>query len=197
MSVKYIQDLLRYHSIMLKRQQQAAQNRKDLLEAALTIFRKHGIRAPLQLVIDEASVGRATFYRNFADRRALVIALMEQALCRLEERATQFADRPDGFILLIQNHIHNLPYLTALMEYWRVIERHDPVLVDIYRKRDQILQPLIDRAIAHGICRADLTPKDYGLFTAILRASFQGLTDDEQIKLATRAVELLINGVKA
>lgn len=182
---------------MLKRQQQAAQNREILLDAALTIFRKHGIRAPLQMIMDEANVGRATFYRNFADRRALVIALMQQALLRLEERAAQFADRPDGFILLIQNHVHNLPYLTALMEYWRVIERQDPVLVDLYKKRDEILQPLIDCAIEHGVCRADLTPKDYGLATAILRASFQGLTDDEQIKLATRAVELLINGIKA
>ena len=49
---------------MSKRQLQAAQNREDLLEAALNIFRKQGIRAPLQLIIDEAGVGRATFYRN-------------------------------------------------------------------------------------------------------------------------------------
>lgn len=75
---------------MRKRQQQAAQNREDLLDAALTIFRKQGIRAPLQLVIDQAGVGRATFYRNFQDRRELVVALMEQALTRLDERAKVF-----------------------------------------------------------------------------------------------------------
>ena len=50
---------------MSKRQQLASQNREDLLEAAIHIFRKHGIRSPLQLVIDEAGLGRATFYRNF------------------------------------------------------------------------------------------------------------------------------------
>lgn len=182
---------------MLTRQQQAAQNREDLLEAAISVFRKHGIRAPLQMIIDEAKVGRATFYRNFQDRRELVIALMEQALTRLEHRAEQYKNHPNGFILLIQNHVHNLPYLTALMEYWRVIERDDPVLVGIYQKRDAILQPLIDQGIAHGICRADLTAKDYGLVAAILRASFQGLTDEEQIRLANRAVELLIHGIQA
>ncbi|MEK7740046.1 MAG: helix-turn-helix domain-containing protein, partial [Pseudomonadota bacterium] len=108
------------------RQKQAAQNREDLLNAALKIFRKQGIRAPLQLVIDEAGVGRATFYRNFQDRRELVIALMEQALTRLDERAKSFSEYPDGLIRLIRNHVENLPYLTALMEYWRVIDRNDP-----------------------------------------------------------------------
>ncbi len=196
MSVKYTKDYTSPKP-MLKRQQQAAKNREDLLIAALTIFRKHGIRAPLQLVIDEAKVGRATFYRNFQDRRELIVALMEQALQRLEERAQYFSQFNDGLIQLIQNHVHNLPSLTALMEYWRVIDRHDPIMINIYQKRDAILQPLIDQAIEHKICRADLTSKDYALITGILRASFQGMTDEEQMALANRAVDLLINGIKA
>lgn len=182
---------------MQKRQQIAAQNRQDLLGAALKVFRKQGIRAPLQLVIDEAGVGRATFYRNFKDRHELVVALMEQALTRLEERAKQYSAYPDGLIQLIRNHVNNLPYLTALMEYWRVIDRDDPILISIYQRRDAILQPLIDRAIEHQVCRADLTTHDYALITGILRASFQGLTDEEQIQLARRAVDLLIDGIKA
>lgn len=182
---------------MLKRQQQAAQNREDLLAAALKIFREQGIRAPLQLIIDEAGVGRATFYRNFQDRRALVLALMEQALSRLEERAENYLQYPDGMFRLIQNHVDNLPYLTALMEYWRVIDHDDPALINIYQRRDQILQPLIDQAVSNHVCRPDLTTKDYSLITGILRASFQGMNDAEQVKLAKRAVDLLIHGMKA
>ncbi len=91
---------------MTSRQQRAAQNREELLEAAVQVFRTQ----------------RATFYRNFDDRRALVIALMEQALERLAVRAEAFSQYDDGFIRLIENHVYNLPYLTALMEYWRVIE---------------------------------------------------------------------------
>ena len=181
----------------LNRQQKAVQNRIDLLNAALLIFRHHGIRAPLQMVIDEAGVGRATFYRNFADRKALVIALMEYGLERLEKNAQHFIQFEDGLFQLIRNHIHNLPLLTALVDYWRVIEHHDPVLIEIYARRDAILQPLIDKAIAHGVCRADLTPKDYAMITGILRSSFQGLNEQEQVRLATRAVDLLINGIKA
>ncbi|WP_394357224.1 TetR/AcrR family transcriptional regulator [Acinetobacter chinensis] len=182
--------------VIPKRQLQASQNRADLLEAALKIFRLHGIRAPLQLIIEEAGVGRATFYRNFQDRRALVIALMEQALDRLEIRAARYAPYPDGFLRLIQNHVDNLPYLTALMEYWRVISYDDPVLVEIYQRRDQLLQPLIDQAIAHGVCRADFSSKDYAMITAILRSSFQGMDDEAQRALAKRALDLLIHGIR-
>ncbi|MBI1451299.1 MULTISPECIES: TetR/AcrR family transcriptional regulator [Acinetobacter] len=182
---------------MSLRQERATQNREELLAAAIRIFRMHGINAPLQLIIDDAQVGRATFYRNFSDRRELVLALMEQALNRLESRARQHAQYEDGFIRLIYDHIHNIPYLTALMEYWRVIDRHDPAMVQIYQRRDSILQPLIDTAIQHGLCRADFSPQDYAMVTSILRSALQGYTHAEQEKLATRAVELLLNGIRA
>ncbi|SPL68995.1 DNA-binding transcriptional repressor AcrR [Acinetobacter stercoris] len=182
---------------MLTRQQQAAQNREDLLKAALIIFRHHGIRAPLQKIIDQAGVGRATFYRNFKDRKELVIALLEFGLERLEKNANYFIQFEDGLFQLIRNYVNNLPQLTALVDYWRVIDHHDPILIEIYTRRDAILQPLIDKAVQHKVCRADLTPKDYAMIVGILRSSFQGLTDDEQIKLANRAVDLLINGIKA
>lgn len=179
------------------RQQVAAQNRQTFLSAATDIFRLHGINAPLQLVIDKAQLGRATFYRNFQDRRALVLALIEQALERLEKNAHYYSQFNDGFIQLIENHVENLPYLTALMDYWRVIDRHDPVMIEVYQRRDSILQPLIDKAIQHKICRADLSTQDYAMITAILRTSFQGLTEMEQQRLAKRAIDLLLNGIRA
>jgi len=182
---------------MSTRQQLAAQNREELLAAAIDVFRMHGINAPLQMIIDQAQVGRATFYRNFADRRELVLALMQQALDGLEMRAQNHAQYPDGFIRLIQDHIYNIPYLTALMEYWRVIERDDPIMVGIYQRRDAILQPLIDTTIANGTCRADFQPGDYAMVTSILRSALQGYTYAEQEKLAKRAVELLLNGIRA
>lgn len=178
------------------RQERAVQNKEELLAAAITIFRTHGINAPLQLIIDEAQVGRATFYRNFSDRRNLVLALMQHALDRLESRARNHSHHEDGFIRLIHDHVQNIPYLTALMEYWRVIDRNDPAMVSIYQRRDAILQPLIDQAIANGTCRSDFSPRDYSMVTSILRASLQGYTDAEQERLATRAVDFLLNGIR-
>lgn len=196
MSAKYSNSFIHLF-FMSTRQESAVQNRQIFLNAATDIFRLHGINAPLQLVINQAKLGRATFYRNFKDRRALVLALIEQALERLEKKAYYYSQFNDDFVQLIQSHIDHLPDLTALIEYWRVIERSDPIMIEIYQRRDSILQPLIDKAIAHKICRSDLTPKDYAMLTAILRSSFQGLTDIEQRTLASRAIDLLLNGMRA
>ena len=171
---------------MSTRQQLAAQNREELLNAAIHVFRIHGINAPLQLIMDQANVN---------DRRDLVLALMEDALNRLEARANNYAQFEDGFIRLIQDHIYNIPYLTALMEYWRVIDRADPVMIEIYQRRDAILQPLIDQSIANGTCRTDFKAADYAMVTSILRSALQGHTEADQEKLAKRAVEFLLHGI--
>lgn len=181
---------------MARRQQLAAHNRDELLHAAEEIFRTHGVNVPLQMVIDHAGVGRATFYRNFADRKALIEALLEKAIQRLEQRAKDLLGFEDGFIRLLETHVEQLPHLIVLIDYWRIIDRNDPIMLNIYQRRDRALQPLIDQAIKHKLCREDLTPKDFAMITAILGSSFQGHTATDQVELAKRAIELLLNGIK-
>lgn len=181
---------------MAKRQQLAAHNRDELLNAAEEIFRKQGVHVPLQAIIDHASVGRATFYRNFADRKALIAALLERAITRLEQKAKELRVFNDGFIRLIEGHIEQIPQLVVLIDHWRIIDRQDPIMLNIYERRDKALQPLIDQAIQHQLCRADLTPQDFGMITAILGSSFQGHQASDQLRLAKRAIELLLNGIK-
>ncbi len=181
---------------MAKRQQLAAHNRDELLNAAEEIFRKQGVHVPLQAIIDHAGVGRATFYRNFADRKALIAALLERAITRLEQKAKELRVFNDGFIRLIEGHIEQIPQLVVLIDYWRIIDRQDSIMLNIYERRDKALQPLIDQAIQHQLCRADLTPQDFGMITAILGSSFQGHQASDQLRLTKRAIELLLNGIK-
>ena len=182
---------------MVKRQQLAAYNRDELLNAAEEIIRRHGIHVPLQKIIDHAGVGRATFYRNFADRKALIVALLEQAITRLEQKANALAHFNDGFIRLIETHIEQLSHLVVLMDYWRVIDRQDPIMQHIYQRRDHALQPLIDQAIHCQLCRPDLTPQDFTIITTVLGSSAQGHPKSEQIRLAKRAITLFLNGISA
>ena len=44
----------------------AATRRAQLLDAADTVFTQHGVNAPLELVVEQAGVGRATLYRHLA-----------------------------------------------------------------------------------------------------------------------------------
>lgn len=181
---------------MPSRQQLAAHNRDELLSAAEEIFRTHGIYVPLQVIIDHAGVGRATFYRNFDDRRALILALLEKGTLLLENKAAELEVFDDGFIRLVESHLDQLPFLIVLTDYWRVIDRNDPVMLKIYERREKALQPLINNAIKNKLCRSDLTAQDFGMITSILGSSFQGYTSEVQDRLAKRAVELLLNGIK-
>ncbi|MEG2632881.1 MAG: helix-turn-helix domain-containing protein, partial [Comamonas sp.] len=50
----------------------AALRRAQLLDAADAVFTVHGVNAPLELVVEHAGVGRATLYRQFPDRDAIL-----------------------------------------------------------------------------------------------------------------------------
>lgn len=181
---------------MSKRQKIAAHNRDELLNAAEECFRIHGINVPLQVVIDHAGVGRATFYRNFCDRKALISALLERAITQLEQKAGHFQQFEDGLFRLIEGHIGQLPKLAILQDFWRVIDRQDPIMLKIYERRNNALNPLIENAIEQKMCRADLTADDYAMVTAMLGSSFQGHEPEEQTRLAKRAIELLFHGIQ-
>ncbi|RBF86955.1 TetR/AcrR family transcriptional regulator, partial [Xanthomonas oryzae pv. oryzae] len=62
----------------------AALRRRQILDAADEVFSEHGVNAPLELVVERAGLGRATLYRNFPDRLALMTALMARGLDGLE-----------------------------------------------------------------------------------------------------------------
>ncbi len=180
---------------MSKHIKRAAKNREDLIEAAVEMFKTHGMMVPLQVIIDHANVGRATFYRNFADRKMLVYALLEQSLVKLKQRTQLYQTYPDGLIRLIQSHVNHLNHLSALMEYWRVLDYSDASLQALIQQHQRIIQPLIDQAILHKVCRPDFNFEDYRSIVTMLSSSFRGHTEQEQIRMASRVIDLLLNGI--
>src|SRR5215203_902733 len=57
----------------------AARNRERILQAARKLIARRGVRAiSLDDVVAEAGVGRATLFRRFPDRAALLLALLDE-----------------------------------------------------------------------------------------------------------------------
>jgi AcrR family transcriptional regulator len=57
----------------------AARNRARILDAARRLIAKHGVQqVTLERVAAEAGVGRATLFRRFPDRGALLLALLDE-----------------------------------------------------------------------------------------------------------------------
>ena len=51
-----------------------------MIDAAAAEFAERGYNVPLDAIAERAGVGRATLYRNFADRGILALAVFEQQL---------------------------------------------------------------------------------------------------------------------
>lgn len=62
----------------------AARNREKLVAAAEIVFAQHGAQAPLQLIAEQAGLGRGTLYRHFPDREAIVFAVFEARVIDFE-----------------------------------------------------------------------------------------------------------------
>ena len=77
------------------------QNRTALLHAAREVLAEQGLEAPLDLIAERAGVGRATLYRQFPDREAILLALLERSTELLQAQALAVQERPDAFFVLL------------------------------------------------------------------------------------------------
>lgn len=66
------------------RRRDAQQHREALIKAAAECFAEAGYGVALEDVADRAGVGRGTLYRNFNDRMALILAVFEHEVDRLD-----------------------------------------------------------------------------------------------------------------
>ena len=175
----------------------AQAHRALLLDAADQVFSEHGVHVALELVTARAGVSRATLYRNFPDRAALIAALLERAFERLEAEALQLEGQSNGLFQLL-GHLAEMVALSApVSDHWRAINIGSPVLAKAQMRLNRMVSPLLAQAIASGTCRADLTTKDVVLVSTMLGSCLRGRTKAERRSLSKRALVLLLEGLRA
>lgn len=170
----------------------AALRRDQILDAADAVFASHGVTAPLDLVVARAGVGRATLYRNFPDRAALVDSLLERALAGLEDEAGQL----DLFGLLERVALR-IAASPAVTDYWRAVEPGHPMARSGRERLARLFRAPLAAAVDGGACRADLRPADVVLLCGMLGAALRGATPATRRAQARRALELLADGIAA
>ncbi|KQQ97332.1 TetR/AcrR family transcriptional regulator [Massilia sp. Leaf139] len=168
----------------------AALRRDQILDAADAVFSERGITAPLDLVVTRAGVGRATLYRNFPDRAALVEALFERAIGVLESAAPAH----DLFGLVEQVGLA-LVASPALADYWRALEPGHPAATGARERLAKLFRAPLAASQAREECRADLRPADLVLVAGMLGAALRGATPAKRRNLVRRALELLQDGL--
>jgi AcrR family transcriptional regulator len=74
----------------------AQRNRDALLATARAVFAREGTDVPLEVVAQEAGVGRGTLYRHFPTREHLLAAILRDNATVLEEKARELLESPES-----------------------------------------------------------------------------------------------------
>lgn len=142
------------------RRSDAVRNAERVFAAALDVSARHGLDVGPSEVAAAAGVGRATVYRSFPSREALISAVVEHKLAILTERLDEVSRHEDAWLGLRE-------MIVALMEYVRT----DRLLGDALLRWPDLFPPasrastrlaaLLDRGrrqrvIAEGVTGFDL-----------------------------------------
>lgn len=152
-----------------RRRADARANRAALLDAAARAVMRDGYAVPLDRIAQEAGVGVGTLYRNFADREALITALVDrsyQLVADLARAAAMCEDEPldaiKGFFEGVVATRHRL--VLPLMGGPAVTGRINPHSFEI----STALQSVIQRGISNGTIRSDVGAPDIMVAGAML-----------------------------
>ena len=181
----------------IQKRSDAQMHRTLLLDAADMVFSEHGVHAALELVTAQAGVSRATLYRNFPDRDALMGALLERTFEKLEAQAQNLQKRNDALFCMLEHMASLVAECAPVSDHWRAADRDSPVLAGAQRRLTRLVKPLLAQAISSGTCRPDLTAKDVILVSSMLGSGLRGRNAAQRRSLSRRALHLLLDGLRA
>jgi AcrR family transcriptional regulator len=174
--------------------QDAARRRADILEAARAVFAESGLEAPLDLIAERAGVGRATLYRNFADRYVLALAVFVDQLEQLAERTRARGDDPQAFFAFIEDladlQVRNAGLAAALRA-----PSSAEMLARLRRTLVEAGGPPLARAQAAGLVRPDLGPEDVRVIALLLSSAANASGVDPQA-MSERARMIVLEGLR-
>lgn len=172
----------------------AVERRERLLDAAETEFTQKGINTPLESVAERAGVGSGTFYRNFPDRQALLDALLDRSLARMENQLIDDG-RSKSVYDLIEHIAQSLVMSPVLSEYWRSAGRTLEV-ANLARERFiRIVDRCLKAESSECHLRSDIVAEDFPLISSMLGGILCGRDMKEREKIKERVLSFLYTGI--
>jgi AcrR family transcriptional regulator len=175
----------------------AARNRERVLEAAKIVFSAGGPEASLEAVARTAGVGIGTLYRHFPTREALFEAVYRrevQELADLAERLKEEAEPVEALRQWMRSNVRfvatkkGMSAALALAAY-----KNSDLFSYSFDRLTRAVGGLLDRAIAAGEIRGDISPED--LLRALVGMCYMHDQPGWQ-KSVLRLVDVFIDGLR-
>lgn len=180
----------------------AQRNLERILVAARECFAEHGLEVGVEAIARRAGVGKATFFRRFPTKDALVLAVMEGFVAEMEESAERAAAMDDPWEGLRQYMVEharlqseNAGFFDAMAARFSEGQRFPQALVERSTATTaQVLEP----ARRAGLVREGVTGDDLMAMLKMLGPAIRPLPDIRlQEGTWMRYLELLLSGIRA
>lgn len=150
----------------------AIERRKAILVAAEIAFAEKGLDVPLDEICVAAGVGRATLYRNFENRIALVHALMSANVDKLDALAAGLVGRAEGLRVYLAEILDQLVKTGGLVY---LIARDAQLDLALSNRVNAHIENLLNVARSAGAVRADATTPMVNIVIRMMWGGLDGL----------------------
>jgi|ERR1700722_1842838 len=174
----------------------AQRKMNSLLQAAMEVFAKSGVDAPVREIAERAGVGLGTVYRHFPQRSDLIVAVFQSRVDACADAASALAIKYEPGEALARWTQRFVDFIATKRGLAAALHSGDPAysaLPGYFNKRLlPALKTLLDTAVAAGVVRPGIEAED--LLRAIATLS-HGPHGVEPV-YARRMVALLVDGLR-
>jgi AcrR family transcriptional regulator len=168
----------------------------SLLHAAMEVFAKSGVDAPVREIAERAGVGLGTVYRHFPQRSDLIVAVFRNQMDACADAAPVIASKyepSEALALWMQRYVDFIGTKRGLAA---ALHSGDPAYSALPGYFDKRLRPalegLLDAAVAAGVVRPGIEADDLLRAVATLCHGPHG----QEPTYARKMVELLVDGLR-
>ena len=113
--------------------------------------------------------------------------------------AAAFALRDDdsAFFKLLALVADRIAVSATLVDYWRTVEQGDEEIARARHQMWRVFEEPMKRAVARGLCKQTLNSKELSLVFGMLGGALRGETPAQRKQLARRALQIILDGIKA
>jgi AcrR family transcriptional regulator len=177
----------------------ALRNRKQIVTAALALFREKGIDVPMEEIAGRAGVGVGTLYRRFPDRDALIWATAHASLRGQVDMAEAALREESGAWPALCRFLRECAELqvgalaSAIEPRLHAAIQADPELREIRQALIDLIEQMAAGAKAEGAMRHDVGREEVGLLMTLqIYTPPQGSSDHA----LRHVVDIMLDGLR-